>query len=240
MATKTKTTINIGSDDCTIITVTDISGFYDSVNNPTGFLQENSSPIAGSYKLTDGYFLDIVLYNKYGVAPTLVNTTENFVKITTVDPVYTNNFIPTVYKLPQDGSYSLIRLFLISDVFYNANKTSGLFTGKSIYYFDGDKIYRVNNGVSTSVTIYELVASDLTNVTGAATTTTFVFICYLNQCYYKLSMSLLPTALSCNTDIYDKVKSQRDFVFITLEVIKYLVGQPYPFQVQFFHSRNLV
>lgn len=220
--TKLKNTVDL-SNTCGL-SITDTSGFYDSVTNPNGFLPEaNTDPIvADTYKISNGYFFNLILYNKYNADAVLTNPTELLMKVVTVDPIYANNFPAQVYTLTQDGSYTIKRFFLISDVFYNANVGSGLFTGKNVFYTDGTTVYNVISDVPVPTTFLEFLSDDLTNFTGLTLNTSFISTCFINKCYSKMmSLLLASDSGACDNSMTDVV-NMRDFLYMTLETIKYL------------------
>ena len=220
----TKLKVSVDLNNVCTLSVTDTSGFYDSVTNPFGFLPEaNSDPVAADiYKLSNGYFFNLILYNKYNTDAVLTNTSEVIKKVITVDPVYANNFPADTYKLTQDGSYTIKRFFLISDVFYNANKSGSLFTGKVIFYTDGTAIYHVISGVGVPITFLEFLTEDISTFTGLVLNTSFISTCFINQCYSKMmSMLLASDTGACDGSLADVVNT-RDFLYMTLETIKYL------------------
>lgn len=220
----TKLKIDVQLDASCLLTVTDISGFYDSVANVNGFLPESSTDpvVAGSYKISNGYFIDLIIYNKYNVAPSLINVNEPFYKVTSVDPVYANNFVPSTYSMLTDGTYTVTRVFMISDVFYNANRTSGIFNGKTIYYTDGANIYLVaSDSTSTVITLPVFAVTNLVNSTTLSVSSTFISVCQLNNCYFTIMDKLIDLGLN-NCDVTNTLYKDRDFLYMALETIGYM------------------
>jgi hypothetical protein len=231
--------LTVAIDTACNLTVTDTTGYYNASTNIGGFLPETdvSALAAGIYKMSYGYFLNVVLYNKYNVAPIISNATESFFRPTVFTAVYADTFTPTIYTLTLDGSYTIKRIFLISLAFYNANKAGSLFTGKTIYYTDGINIFSVTAGVATQITVTVFLAADLTAFTGVIASSSFISTCFTNTCYFKIMSTLLAAT---KDEVDDKPNEllfrqrdlsaldnkklivTRDLLYMTLETIKYL------------------
>lgn len=222
--TKLKYTTTL--DDSCNLTVTDTSGFYDAGTNVTGFLPESDSgsPTFGVYKLSQGYFINVLLYNKYNTSPIVSNSTENFSIVgLPIDATYANNFTPTIYNLTNDGTYTLKRFFIISDVYYNAVHTTGVFNSKDVYYTDGTTITYISGSTPTPVTLAVFLASNLQNATLLETDLSFISTCKLNACYFKLMNIILDVNLNdCPGADYAKLIQSKDMIYMTLESIKYM------------------
>jgi hypothetical protein len=220
----TKLKTNVQLDASCILTVSDVSGFYDSTTAPNGFLPEADSAqvVADVYKISNGYFINLLTYNAYNVTPALVNTQESWYTPATVQSTYANNFTPSNYILSADGTYTLSRVFMISDTFYDAHKNSGLFTNKTIYYTDGVNVYLVHTDITTTIVPLATLANlNLTGSTAIVLATTFISTCQLSNCYFLLMSKLLDLGMSgCTTDT--QMHKSRDFIYMTLETIKYL------------------
>lgn len=218
--------VTLAIDDLCNLTVTENSGYYDVDTNPTGFLPESNidAPTFGVYKLSQGYFINILLYNKYNTSPIVTNATEGFYTVTQPSSsTYANNFTPTVYALTSDGTYTLKRYFIMSDVYYNAVVGTSVFTGHDVYYTDGTSIYQVISGTPTIITVAIFLSANLANATVVDVDTSFISTCELNACYFKLMTTLLNTTLgSCPTAQTVKYTQAKDLIYMTLESIKYL------------------
>lgn len=222
--TALKTTITL--DDTCGLTVTDISGYYDVDSNATGFLLESNTDDVtfGVYKLSYGYFINVILYNKYNSEPIITNTTEDFFAVAQPsNATYANNFTPTKYTLTKDGSYTIKRFFVISDDFYTAHADDGIFDEKIVYYTDGTSIYKVTDSVPTQITFSAFLDASFTTATVLEIDSILISTCILNSCYYKLMNVILDFNLnSCDQKYFTQYVKDRDLVYMTLEIIKYL------------------
>ena len=180
--TKLKVSINFNSN-C-ILSVKDTTGF----GGAEGFLTQSSSPtLEGNYKLTDGYFINAVMFHKYNTDIQYTNQTDEMEHILSNDvkPVYADNFVTTNYKLPADGVYTFKRIFVISKEYYNANYPE---ITKAVIYYDSDedKFFTIEGGEPVEITKAEVVNNVDTSYTGSSITYKFVSTCNL-----KRSRSLL-------------------------------------------------
>jgi hypothetical protein len=222
----TALTISVTLDDVCNLTVTDTTGFYDPSTNVTGFLPEDNTDDVtfGVYKLSYGYFINVLLYNGYNVAPSILNTNETFSKApNVVDSTYANNFTPSIYSLINDGTFTLKRYFIISDVFYGDQSGGSLFDSKTVFYTDGTTIFQVVSGTPTPITVSNFIVQSFANATVVEVDSLFISTCHINSCYYKLMSSILDSNLTaCYDKSYSNIVADRDLLYMTLEVIKYL------------------
>lgn len=225
----TKLKFTIALDDNCSLTLNDTSGFYDADTNINGFLTEtNSDDLAFKvYKISHGYFLNVLLYNKYGSAPIVNNTQEIAYNIATdlVDnDTYSNNFTTSVYKSIKDSTYTINRYFIPSLQFYTDNHTNSIFNGKTMYYIDDNKIYKIINSEPTVITTSSFISEDLTNSICLSSSNSFISTCYINTCYFKILSTILDINIGvCSmTNKYNALVSMRDLLYMTLEIIKYL------------------
>jgi hypothetical protein len=227
----TKLKINVALADSCALTITDASGFFDDTTNVNGFLLETDSSdlTLNTYKISQGWFLNVLLYNKYAATPIISNPSDTFYNVPTgvVDNnTYANNFIPSIYQLIQDGTYTIKRFFIPSLEFYTANSDNSIFDGVDMYYTDGDQIYFIISGTPTVISILDLLNANLLTSNCISTSATFVSTCYTNQCYFKILSTLLEIGIGAcsypDQTKYNTLLQSRDLLYMTLEIIKYL------------------
>lgn len=208
------------------LTITDTTGFV-SVSNTGGFILEGTVPNENNqHHISDGYFFNILSYNGYNCAPKILNPTEvpSFTSSVNVEPIYADNNFTYTYTLKKDGLYVFTRIFIMSKAFYEMKNIS-FFEGKTIVYYDPavDKIFKIVNNVHEEMTRTQLLSNLSTTWTGDYEQITLLSVCNLNTLQYKLETKLLN---SCILVCYPKVDKQlvaaRDYVFMLLNVIKYL------------------
>ena len=193
MATTIVTTTAL--DNQCNFTVTDNTGFYNSISNPTGFLPEadSSSLALNLYKISNGYFFNVLLLNKYSTSPIIINTTETLVNIPTgsVNTTYSANFTTSSYPLTYDGTYTMYRFFIPTLTFYTANHANSIYTGITQYYSDGTNIYLVVSGTPTIITPLAFATTVLTSSNVLVNSTQFISTCNMNNCYFRLLSTIL-------------------------------------------------
>jgi len=211
---------NVTIDNSCILSILDVTGYQP--DNLTGFI--SPSLTGAGYKLNEGYFQNIIQYNKHRYGPVIVNTTEPYTNVDSPDIVYANNFTTQKYNLAQDGVYTINRVFVISKEIYDRDKTTDRFNGLVIYYSDGVDLYKVTNNVAAKTTI-DLLLKDTYPSTASITAVKIISTCFMNACYFKLMSLLLDSNTVCDTDDYTSIRKERDLLFMVLECIKYLKEQ---------------
>lgn len=209
----------IALDNDAILKITDTTGFVNT--DATGFaLQDETNIPIGSYKLSDGYFIDVITYNKYNAEPIIVLKSD-YVKVTQLSTTYASNFKVGVYKLTQDSIYTAMRIFIMTKEFYNAERLTGRFANKTVYYSDGTAAYKVVSGTPVKIELKDLINSSKLDTTILFTSNTFIGTVYMNMCYYRLMQLIIKDGYSACDQSSLRVK-EKDFLYMSLEVIKYL------------------
>lgn len=221
----TKLTIDVALDANANLTIKDTTGFTSDINL-TGFsgTVPNSSlgqfPLTlgvtasnEEYDLTDGYFINVLMYNKYNTNPVILDIAyEKIEDVNYTD--YNVNFVPKVYKLGQDGVYSFRRYFIISKEYYDAQGVKPI---GSIYY-DGTTLFKTITGeIPVAYLTTTFITDNPTVFTGIVVKSKFVATAYLNACKFKLNTTILDSD-KCS----DSVRRDRDLIYMTIEVINYL------------------
>lgn len=208
------------------LTIEDTTGFI-SGENPNGFLQEGVVPSANNqHHISDGYFFNILSYNGYNCNPVILNPTDAPIRVNSLDvePIYEDNNFSYTYNLKKDGLHVFTRIFVISKAFYEM-KNPSFFETRTVVYYDPaeDKLYRIENSVPVEITKYQLLIELNSNWTGDYEQISLLSVCHLNTLHYKLETKLLN---SCVLVCYNKIDKQliaaRDYIFMLLNVIKYL------------------
>jgi len=206
-------------NDCQL-NILDITGFQPSIS--TGFKLESATSGTG-YKLSEGYFKNVIQYNKHNFGPVLVNVTEPFTAIEQRSDTYGSNFTPQHYKLVQDGVYTITRVFVISDIVYNRDKNTGVFDDLVVYYSDGVFLYKVVDGVAVKSNVVSLL-KEVYPTTAILGTIKIISTCLLNACYFKMMQLMLDTCGTCDSE-NKGLQQERDYIYMALESIRYLKEQ---------------
>jgi len=227
---KIKTTIDFNSN-C-ILSVDEATGFK-STENPFGFTLAADAATGDNYHITDGYFIDVIISHKYKCDPVVIPVTLVPELIISPSLTYVDNFNTVSYKLPKDGVYSFKRMFIISKNLYEYRQ--GGFGGKQVIYYDSAvaKYYIVsdNNEIS-EIGFNDVALLYSSSQSGAVGTSKFVSTCYLNRCLYLLQKEVIEKNVVCYTKSYDDVLAKRDFIDMTISVIKYLKDDNYLTEIQ--------
>lgn len=210
---------SVDIDNSCLLDILDTTGYQPEITD--GFRRETAT-IGTGYKLSEGYFKNVIQYNKYNVGPVVINTNEPFIQISAISDVYANNFTAQTYRLEQDGVYTISRLFVMNEATYLRDKDGPAFLDLLIYYTDGVDLYKVTAGVPAKTTVAALLAETYPTTVRIGVTK-IVSTCYINKCYFKMITSTLTDCGKCATEI--GLQRERDFIYMVLEAIKYLKDQ---------------
>jgi hypothetical protein len=208
---------NTAIDDNCNLTILDTTGYQ--LDNATGFVRETENSV--DYKLSEGYFINIIQFNKYKSGLVLVNPLEKYKRIDSVQPIYTSNFTTDTYELSQDGVFTITRAFIVSEEVYFRDRLTSRFAGKTVYYTNGTKLYKVTSNVASETTL-TIMLRDTTTTNVVLGSTRIISTCFLNNCYFKLMMALLERGNVCISGEDKAIEREKDLLFMTLESISYL------------------
>lgn len=231
---KIKTNINF-SNSC-ILSLTDTTGFK-SVSNLDGFVAEDGTyDDFNDYKVSDGYFINLLIYHKYYGDPKLLNPNDLYFHINSIDvkPVYADNFSTNNYTLTKDGVYTFKRVFVITKQFYEDNLDTGRFDDKEVIYYDPDlgAFYEVTEGTPDEITITDVANKFSNKHAGSVAQYKFVSTCYLNKCLYLIQKSIIDANMAACASEFKDLLTKRDLIHMTLQVIKYLKDDGHLDEVQ--------
>lgn len=130
-------------------------------------------------------------------------------------------------QLNKDGYYTIHHIVLPTEKGMERMIKDGEISSLDIdikgYWFDNDKIYTTddnNNTIEVSLDVLKSVNTEGTSISRQSED--FFSICYLWQCYIKLSKAIFNnTNFKCAISKVDTFS--RDFVWMTLNIIKYHV-----------------
>lgn len=107
-----------------------------------------------------------------------------------------------------------------------------------VYYFRDDKFYKYHQGISTEVSINEILEVNPENTTIIKTSVNTFQMCHLEKCFFKLCMYLLENMPCSDPCFVDKMKGfkqdilNRDIVWMAINAIKYCIEQGQFFRAQ--------
>jgi hypothetical protein len=206
------------------------TGFYSS-SNLNGFLKETDTQdtILTHYKLSNGYFFNLLLYKYYAKDEIILNPEEEPLHLNSEDvdnEVYGNNFDRKNYKLKKDGTIKILTLFVISKEFYES-KNPSFFGNKEILVYDAEevKFYRNSLNQYQEVSLNYVISRirGEKNATGTYGESFLFSLCHLNEYYYRLQCQIVANSIAICEDAIDKeIKSKRDLVKMFLQTLDYL------------------
>lgn len=129
----------------------------------------------------------------------------------------------------KDGLFKVTHIILPTTAWLESelqNTENILDLYSTIYVSDGLKVYKYINGSLVECPILELVERNIEGTTISSTEKSTFSICYLSKCFVTLCNEILNKNLtkckSKNSDLEDLI-FKRDFVWMTINVIKYLI-----------------
>lgn len=204
------------NDNCKVIIV-DETG-----TGENGYLPESSTVIVKNrFKYSDTVSIDVLQHNKVD---------DPVIQL----PVYTlHEEGETAITLPVgfDGWFNVYHIVLPTKDWFlreQAKPTSSAINlYKTIYYSDGTYIYKYFDGVTSTVTIDEVVDRNIDDTTISRIYKNYVSICFLKKCYITLCQQIFNGrgfSKCWNKDSTTaELSYKRDLVWMAINVIKYMV-----------------
>ena len=96
---------------------------------------------------------------------------------------------------------------------------------ETIYVTDGNKLYKVIDGQLEECTIKEIMERNVEGTTIKKCKIDVFFTGHLQECYINYCKQLFEALLNkCYANKYDDIIYARDFIWMTLNIIDYLIG----------------
>nr|DAN43732.1 MAG TPA: hypothetical protein [Caudoviricetes sp.] len=186
-----------------------------------GYLPEDSSEsVVGQFKYSETVTVDVVQLSK----------TDDTELIKSVVIPHTTEDDETTVTLNKDGLFSISHIIIPTTEWLqkeNQKPDNTLSSYATIYVSDGSSIYKYTDGQLVECPALELAERNPDGTTISISEKSTFSICYLSKCFVTLCNEILNMNLSkCrskNTDLED-LTFKRDFVWMTINVIKYLVS----------------
>lgn len=206
-----KLNINICTDtNCTIKVVEEKSDSY---------LPESSVEQAfNRFKYSDTVSIDVLQLNK-------ISGEEIYSPVISLRGDSSHVSLPVTF----DGWFNVCHLVIPNHIWFNqqlnsSNSSLGLYS--TVYYSDGEQIYKYFNNKSEIVPISELILRNPEGTTISIVKKDYVSICHLKQCYLNICYKLFKSqafgeCFSSNIDC--ELKYKRDLVWMAINVIQYMV-----------------
>lgn len=223
-----KLNFSIELEDCSCnIKLIDTTMFKPA--NPSGFLAQDTSVSTNEYKITDGYFINVV----YRRNPDKLLYVSEPIKIKTEDvkPDYEDNFPVENLNLP-DGRIFFKRLFIIDKETYTSGRPS---VDKKIIYYDesNNRFIKVEDSIESAIKLKDFILEFDDDYAGSFTEFNLLKLCNIKKCYNLLAVEAFlekdKKSLSnnlcdnCSSDEDKRRATDLDFVFSALNVIDFLI-----------------
>lgn len=129
------------------------------------------------------------------------------------------------FKATQDGYYVVEHIILPNFDWYNNASDEYKSYYKNIYITDGEKLYKEVNGELEECTVKELIERNVEGTTIKKCKIEIFFTGFLQQCYVNYCKKLFDGMLNtCNRKLLEEDIFSRDFIWMTLNTIDYLIG----------------
>lgn len=219
--------------------IKNVTGYYNSVSNPTGFLTAPPSTSFKAYQLNDVYQFTYVIKNSWNGTVSNIsipgNTGKNVVynNAKTYDVLMEDAGINQHVQFTDDGYYSIYQFAIPKESIKSNIESAALYT----YYVKPDlTVWVLYQGISTEVDMFNVLTSCDTNWSQnniVVLKSNMVSKCYLEICMDKILevFSKYYTDPLCirNSNILQPIKEKRDLLFAITNTIEYYVelGQYY-------------
>lgn len=134
------------------------------------------------------------------------------------------------FKVDEDGYYVINHYVLPTKEWYddyleNPDKDLSAFISEGIYFVENDKLMKVVNGEIVEAEVRELLERNYEGTNILYCKIDLFFNGNLQQCHINYCKKLFDALLNkCKTSEYDYDIYARDFIWMTLNIIDYLVG----------------
>lgn len=160
-------------------------------------------------------------------------TLNSVVKMTTTEATLINLLIndhssdedTCTFKVDEDGYYYIDHIVLPNKTWYENASDEYKAYYETIYITDGEKLYKEVDGALEETTIKEILERNIEGTTIKKCKVDVFFTGNLMQCYINYCKALFDALLNkCNSGEYDSDIFARDFLWMTLNILDYLIG----------------
>lgn len=203
------------NNDCNII-------IQDVTSGDSGYLPESSSGIVKNrFKYSDTISIDVLQRH----------TVEKDELQLPVFNEHDNKDENIIMPITFDGWFGVYHIVLPTKDWFQRelDKTtaSAIPMYNTVYYSDGIYIYKYFDGISTTVSVEEIVERNVDDTTISRIYNDYVSICFLKKCYISLCQQIYNSrgfSKCWNKDsTAAELAYKRDLVWMTINVVKYMV-----------------
>ena len=136
---------------------------------------------------------------------------------------------PVTLPVNFDGWFKVHHIVLPTEEWFNARIEEGelsiLKLYQTVYYSDGEKIYKYIGDRRVLASLEEIVERSTENTTLSRVSKDYVSICFLRKCYINLCQQILnsKTFDKCFNKMNNELTLKRDMVWMAINVINYMV-----------------
>lgn len=222
------------------LTINNVTGYYDAVNNSNGFLTTQTPTELKGYKLDDVYQFTYLIKNNWNGTFTNIAIAGNIGKKVTYNVNKSYNtlmeegLVNQAYTFTEDGYYSVYQFAIPKESIKNTVSSLTTYT----YYVEEStlNVYVMFDGVSTLVNLFDVLIScttDWSHNNIVLLRSNMVSKCFLESCFSAILeiFSKYYTDPLCirNNQSLQSLREQRDLLFAITNTIQYYVelGQYY-------------
>lgn len=205
--------IHICTNESCKVTITDLTTDYQN--------EDNTNSNYGKFRYSDTISIDVIQHNK-------INSTE---LQTPIFSIHGKKKEPITFIVGSDGWFQIYHIVLPTEQWFQKELSKGdtsiLRMYQGVYYTNGENIYKYYNGESSIVPLEEIVERNTENTTISRCYQDYISICFLRKCYINLCQQIFNARAFDKCWNKNKIDSElvfkRDLVWMTINVIKYMV-----------------
>lgn len=181
------------------------------------YLPESSTEVAfNRFKFSDTIAIDVLQLNRI-TGPEVYN------------PVFSNREKQKALPVTFDGWFNVCHIVIPNKQWFlsqldSSNSSLGLYD--TVYYSDGEYIYKYVNGTSEIVQVKEVVLRNPEGTTISIIKKDYVSICRLKQCYLDICNKIFKEKVfgpCCDRREDQELRRRRDLIWMAINVIQYMV-----------------
>lgn len=170
--------------------------------------------VKDKFKYSDTVSISMLRYN----ASTIKKTSQ---------PVfnYHNGYNPIVLDLEYDGSYTIKYIVLPTMFWFRHANESELAFYDTVYFADGEEIFKYENQVETHTDIKEVLLKDLDGTNISRIEVPYIVDCFISKCFLSLCLEIFKStgfnSCSKNNQVDSDLLYRRDLIWMAINAINY-------------------
>ena len=138
---------------------------------------------------------------------------------------HTEDLDSCTFTVHKDGYYAVDHIILPNMKWWENSSDEYKEYYETIYLTDGEKLYKVVEGELEECTVKEILERNVEGTTIKKCRVDIFFTGNLQQCYINYCKQLFESLLNkCMKNELDNVVYSRDFIWMTLNIVDYLIG----------------